>query len=100
MNNDEHTSMVLDVFKELFEGKKYTNQEITERFKKYLFSFDQDDNTKSEFLNILLEKPSNEITKGIYNLYKPNLDINPVDILRQKKLLQTANYFSFCFLQF
>lgn len=100
MNNDEHTSMILDVFKELFEEKKYTNQEITERFKKYLFSFDQDDNTKSEFLNILLEKPSNEITKGIFNLYKPNLDINPVDILRQKKLLQTAKHFSFWFRQF
>ena len=38
MSNDEHTSMALDVFKELFEGKKDTNQEITERFKKYLFS--------------------------------------------------------------
>jgi hypothetical protein len=100
MSNDEHTSMVLDVFKGLFEGKKYTNQEITERFKKYLFSFDQDDNTKSEFLNILLEKPSNEISKGVFNLYKPNLDINPVDILRQNKLLQTAKCFSFWFRQF
>jgi hypothetical protein len=100
MKNDEHTSMALDVFQELFEGKNYKGKDLTTRFNQYLFSFDEDDNTKSEFLNILLEKPSNEITKGIFNLYKPNLDINPVDILRQKKLLQTAKYFSFWFRQF
>ena len=100
MKNDEHTSIAIDVFKELFEGNQGKSEEITARFNQYLFSFDQDDNTKSEFLNILLEKPSNEITKGIFNLYKPNLDINPVDILRQNKLLQTAKYFSFWFRQF
>jgi hypothetical protein len=100
MKNDEHTSMTIDVFKELFEGKQDTTEEIKARFSQYLFSFDQDDNTKSEFLNVLLEKPSNEITKGIFNLYKPNLDINAVAILRQNKLLQTAKCFSFWFRQF
>lgn len=100
MQYDEHTSMAFDVFKELFEGKNYKNKELVARFNQYLFSFDEDDNSKSELLNILLDKPVNEIPLKIFNVFKPNLNINPVEILREKKLLKIAKIFSFWFRQF
>jgi hypothetical protein len=100
MQNDDHTSMAFDVFKELFEGKNYKNIELVARFNQYLFSFDEDDNSKSELLNILLDKPVNEIPLKIFNVFKPNLNINPVEILREKKLLKISKCFSFWFRQF
>ena len=71
MQNYEHTSMALDVFKELFEGKIDTNQEITERFTEehielYKMLIKYHNNFKS--IGNMYKKRNPKLTETVYGL--------------------------------